>query len=117
MLAGSNSGTGYQVGVATVFDDQWIRRGVDRATLSWEGTSPARLDQLLLTGLLDSFGMTLGWTVFSLLALRANGLAGLGAYSAAMLVGVTLSAPVTAWLSPRLGNGALLRLTSDVEAT
>jgi hypothetical protein len=112
-----DSGTGYQVGAAPVFDDQWIRRGVDRATLTWEGISPARLDQLLLTGLLDSFGMTLGWTVFSLLALRANGLAGLGAYSAAMLVGVALSAPATAWLSPRLGNGTLLRLTSVVEAT
>jgi hypothetical protein len=99
-----------------VYDDQWIRRGVDRATLTWEGSSLVRLDQLLFTGLLDSFGMTLGWTVFSLLALQAHGLAGVGAYSAAMLVGVALSAPATAWLSPRLGAGALLRTTSGVEA-
>src|SRR6266540_1662682 len=99
-----------------VYDDQWIRRGVDRATLTWEGSSLVRLDQLLFTGLLDSFGMTLGWTVFSLLALQAHGLAGVGAYSAAMLVGVALSAPATAWLSPRLGAGALLRCTSAVEA-
>lgn len=105
------------------FEDQWIRRGVERTTLTWQGTRPApvqgrsaRLARLLATGLLDSFAMTLGWTVFSLLVLRANGLAGLGACSAAMLVGVALSAPATAWLSPRLGAGALLRGTSAVEA-
>ena len=51
--------------------------------------------------------MTLGWTVFSLLVLRrSHGLAGLGTCSAAMLVGVALSAPATAWLSPRMGAGA-----------
>ncbi len=76
----------------------------------------ARLGQLLAAGLIDSFGMTLGWTVFSLLVLEANGLAGLGACNAAMLVGVALAAPATAWLSPRLGAGALLRATSAVEA-
>jgi hypothetical protein len=129
MLAGTDPGKGRPVGpprdseaapgrhAPPIYDDQWIRRGVDRATLTWEGSSLVRLDQLLITGLLDSFGMTLGWTVFSLLALKANGLAGLGAYSAAMLVGVALSAPATAWLSPRLGGGALLRTTSAVEAT
>ena len=119
MLAGTDPGQGQQVGVhyaPATWDDQWIRRGVDRATLTWEGTRPARLDQLLATGLTDSFGMTLGWTVFSLLALQANGLAGVGVYSAAMLVGVALSAPATAWLSRRLGAGALLRCTSAVEA-
>jgi plastocyanin len=76
----------------------------------------ARLGRLLAAGLLDSFGMTLGWTVFSLLVLQAHGLAGLGACSAAMLVGVALSAPLTAWLSHRLGAGALLRSTSATEA-
>jgi hypothetical protein len=75
----------------------------------------ARLATLVTVGLIDSFGMTLGWTVFSLLVLRAHGLAGLGTCSAAMLVGVALSAPATAWLSPRLGAGALLRVTSTVE--
>ncbi|HEY2959333.1 MAG TPA: cupredoxin domain-containing protein [Actinomycetota bacterium] len=78
--------------------------------------APARLGGLLATGLLDSFGMTLGWTVFSLLVLRRHGLAGLGACSAAMLVGVALSAPLTAWLSHRLGAGTLLRGTSAAEA-
>ena len=119
MLAGTDPGPGHQVGVhyaSATWDDQWIRRGIDRATLTWEGTRPARLDQLLATGLTDSFGMTLGWTVFSLLALQANGLAGVGVYSAAMLVGVALSAPATAWLSHRLGAGALLRCTSAIEA-
>ena len=75
----------------------------------------ARLATLVTVGLIDSFGMTLGWTVFSLLVLRAHGLAGLGTCSAAMLVGVALSAPATAWLSPRMGAGALLRVTSTVE--
>jgi Cupredoxin-like domain len=75
----------------------------------------ARLATLVTVGLIDSFGMTLGWTVFSLLVLRAHGLAGLGTCSAAMLVGVALSAPATAWLSPRMGAGALLRVTATVE--
>jgi hypothetical protein len=125
VLAGTAPGKGRPVGVGVppplTFDDQWIPRGVDRATLPWQGMPsfrpPARLGGLLATGLLDSFGMTLGWTVFSLLVLRQHGLAGLGACSAAMLVGVALSAPLTAWLSHRLGAGALLRGTSAAEAT
>jgi plastocyanin len=76
----------------------------------------ARLAQLVAAGLIDSFGMTLGWTVFSLLVLEGNGLVGLGACNAAMLAGVALSAPATAWLSPRLDAAALLRCTSAVEA-
>jgi len=76
----------------------------------------ARLGRLLAAGLIDSFGMTLGWTVFSLLVLEGSGLAGLGACNAAMLAGVALSAPATAWLAPRLGTGTLLRATAAVEA-
>lgn len=76
----------------------------------------ARLAQLLAAGLVDSFGMTLGWTVFSLLVLDRYGLVGLGLCNAAMLAGVALSAPATAWLSPRLDAASLLRCTSAVEA-
>src|ERR687890_251361 len=52
--------------------------------------------QVAAAGLTDSFGMTLGWTVFSLLVLEREGLAGLGVVNAAMLIGVALSAPATA---------------------
>ena len=76
----------------------------------------ARFAFLLTVGLVDSFGMTFGWTVFSLLVLQRGGLVAVGACSAAMLVGVALSAPVTAWLSRRLDTARLLRLTSTVEA-
>jgi plastocyanin len=76
----------------------------------------ARFAQLLAAGLTDSFGMTLGWTVFSLLVLEREGLAGLGVVNAAMLVGVALSAPATAWLAPRMEVAWLLRTTAAVEA-
>jgi hypothetical protein len=76
----------------------------------------ARLAHLLAAGLIDSFGMTLGWTVFSLHILETHGLTWLGACNAAMLIGVALSAPATAWLSPRLHTRTLLRATSAVEA-
>jgi Cupredoxin-like domain len=76
----------------------------------------ARFAQLLAAGLTDSFGMTLGWTVFSLLVLDREGLTGLGVVNAAMLVGVALSAPATAWLAPRMEVAWLLRTTAAVEA-
>jgi len=76
----------------------------------------ARFAHLLAAGLIDSFGMTLGWTVFSLHILKTNGLTWLGACNAAMLIGVALSAPATAWLAPRLHTRTLLRATSAVEA-
>ena len=62
----------------------------------------ARFAHLLTAGLVDSFGMTFGWTVFSLLVLDTGGLVAVGVCNAAMLVGVALSAPATAWLSGRL---------------
>jgi hypothetical protein len=78
---------------------------------------PRRLGWLLAVGLLDSFGMTLGWTVFSLLVLQAGGLAVLGVCNAAMLVGVAASAPASGWLSRLLDGRRLLRLTVAVEAS
>jgi Cupredoxin-like domain len=76
----------------------------------------ARLAHLLTAGLVDSFGMTFGWTVFSLLVLDTGGLVAVGVCNAAMLVGVALSAPATAWLSGRLDTRRLLRVASGTEA-
>lgn len=78
---------------------------------------PDRLRQLMVAGLVDSFGLSLGWTVFSLEAVRIGGLGTVGAYGAAMLVGVALSAPVAGWLARRLPGRTLLRGTAAVEAT
>ena len=75
-----------------------------------------RLRRLIATALVDSFGLSLGWTVFSLHITRGHGLAGLGLCNAAMLVGVALSAPVAARLSTRLDGRALLRATAATEA-
>jgi len=77
---------------------------------------PDRFARLLAAGLIDSFGMTLGWTVFSLLVLETGGLVHLGVCNAAMLVGVALSAPLTVWLSSRMDAARLLRGTTAVEA-
>jgi hypothetical protein len=75
-----------------------------------------RLRRLIATALVDSFGLSLGWTVFSLQVVRGHGLAGLGLCNAAMLVGVALSAPAAARLSARLDGRALLRSTAATEA-
>jgi hypothetical protein len=75
-----------------------------------------RLRRLIATALVDSFGLSLGWTVFSLQVTRDHGLAGLGLCNAAMLCGVALSAPAAARLSARLDGRALLRVTAVTEA-
>jgi hypothetical protein len=75
-----------------------------------------RLRRLIATALVDSFGLSLGWTVFSLHITRSHGLAGLGLCNAAMLTGVALSAPAAARLSTRLHGRALLRVTAVTEA-
>jgi hypothetical protein len=75
-----------------------------------------RLRRLIATALVDSFGLSLGWTVFSLHVVRGHGLAGLGLCNAAMLVGVALSAPAATRLSARLDGRALLRATAATEA-
>jgi MFS family permease len=74
-----------------------------------------RLRELLISGVVDSFGMALGWTVLVLLALNRGGLAEAALYNAAMLVGVVLSAPVTGWLSRRLSGSTLLRGAAGIE--
>ena len=75
-----------------------------------------RLRRLIATALVDSFGLSLGWTVFSLHVTASRGLAGLGLCNAAMLVGVALSAPVASRLSTRLDGRALLRITCVTES-
>jgi MFS family permease len=74
-----------------------------------------RLRELLVSGVVDSFGMALGWTVLVLFALEHGGLAEAALYNAAMLGGVVLSAPVTGWLSRRLPGRTLLRGAAAVE--
>ena len=74
-----------------------------------------RLRELLVSGVVDSFGMALGWTVFVLLATARGGLAEAALYNAAMLAGVVLSAPVTGWLSRRVGGRTLLRGAAGIE--
>jgi hypothetical protein len=74
-----------------------------------------RLRELLVSGVVDSFGMALGWTVLVLLAVSRGGLAEAAIYNAAMLAGVVLSAPVTGWLSRRFSGRSLLRGAAGIE--
>jgi hypothetical protein len=75
-----------------------------------------RLRAVVAAGLVDSFGLSIGWTFFNLYALHAQGLAAVGAYNGALFTGVALSAPATGWLSSRLCGRRLLRTTAAVEA-
>lgn len=75
-----------------------------------------RLRELLVAGLVDSFGLSLGWTLFTLLAVLVGGLADAALYNAAMLVGVVASAPVTTWLANRWPGRLLVRTAAGVEA-
>ena len=76
-----------------------------------------RLRELVGTGLVDSFGMSVGWTVVVLFAVARGGIAEAALYNAAMLLGVVVSAPVTGWLARRLAGRTLLRLAAAVELT
>ncbi|MEU8612484.1 hypothetical protein AB0C29_31290, partial [Actinoplanes sp. NPDC048791] len=46
-----------------------------------------RVRELVVSGVIDSFGMALGWTVLVLLAVSRGGLAEAALYNAAMLIG------------------------------
>ncbi|MET7425209.1 hypothetical protein [Dactylosporangium sp. NPDC005555] len=74
-----------------------------------------RLRELMVSGLVDSFGLSLGWTVFSLVAVDRGGLALAGLFNAAMLLGVVLSAPVTGRLARHLHGRKLLLLAGGTE--
>lgn len=71
--------------------------------------------ELLGAGLVDSFGMSLGWTVLVLMGAARGGIAEAALYNSAMLVGVVLSAPVTGLLARRFIGRTLLRGTAGVE--
>jgi hypothetical protein len=75
-----------------------------------------RLRELLVAGLVDSFGLALGWTLFTLLAVQVGGLADAALYNAAMLIGLVLSAPVTTWLANRWPGRLLVRGAALLEA-
>ena len=75
-----------------------------------------RLRQLVTAGLVDSFGLSLGWTLFSLLAVERGGLEEAALFSVAMLIGIVLSAPVTAGLARRLSGRRLLAGAASIEA-
>jgi hypothetical protein len=75
-----------------------------------------RLRELMVAALVDSFGLSLGWTLFTLLAVLTGGLGDAALYNAAMLGGVVLSAPVTTWLAHRWPGRLLVRSASAVEA-
>jgi MFS family permease len=74
-----------------------------------------RLRELVVAGVVDSFGMALGWTILVLLAVSRGGLAEAALYNAAMLVGVVISAPVTGWLARRFAGRTLLRGAAGAE--
>ncbi|HEU5271800.1 MAG TPA: hypothetical protein VFU36_17905, partial [Jatrophihabitans sp.] len=77
--------------------------------------APGRIRALLTAGLLDSFGLSLGWTAFILIAVGRGGLPAAGLYNAAMLAGVVGSAPVTGWFAGRVAGRVLLTCTGSVE--
>jgi hypothetical protein len=76
----------------------------------------SRLRQLLFAGLIDSFGLALGWTLFNIVAVRRGGLGEAALFNAAMLVGIVLAAPATTWASRRLSGRMLLHGVAGVEA-
>ncbi|MFC5003013.1 MFS transporter [Dactylosporangium cerinum] len=76
-----------------------------------------RLRELMVSGLVDSFGLSLGWTIFNLVAVDRGGLALAGLFNAAMLLGVVLSAPVTGRLARHLHGRKLLLLAGGTEGT
>lgn len=75
-----------------------------------------RLGHLMLAGLTDSLCLSVAWTTIMLQILATYGLAVAGLCTAAMLVGVALSAPVAAGLARLLNGRQLLRATAGVEA-
>jgi hypothetical protein len=75
-----------------------------------------RLLGLTTAGLVDSLCLSTAWTVLLLEVVEQHGLRAAGMCSAAMLVGVGLSAPVAGWAGRRLTGRHLLRAAALVEA-
>ncbi len=74
-----------------------------------------RFVQLMLAGLVDSLCLSFAWTVLLLLVVEEHGLGAAGLLSAAMLVGVALSAPVAGRLACLLDGRRLLRSVAALE--
>jgi hypothetical protein len=64
---------------------------------------------------IDSTGLAFGWTIILLVVADRGGLDAGALISAAMLVGIALSAPASAWLSARLSARDLLRSLAVAE--
>ena len=75
-----------------------------------------RLLGLMAAGLVDSLCLSVAWTVLVLQVNDSYGLAAAGMCSAAMLVGVALSAPVAGWMARLMTGRRLLRTAAGFEA-
>ncbi|WP_433072896.1 hypothetical protein ACQP1P_24480 [Dactylosporangium sp. CA-052675] len=91
-------------------------RSRHRAELTGGRRRAGRLRELLVSGVVDSFGLSLGWTLFNLIATERGGLPMAALFSSAMLLGVVLSAPITGWLARHLHGRTLLLLAGCTEA-
>ena len=74
-----------------------------------------RLAALITAGLVDSLCLSVAWTVLVLRIADEHGLAAVGVVSAAMLVGVALSAPIAGRVAVQLDGRRLLRTAAGVE--
>lgn len=69
-----------------------------------------RLGHLITAGAIDSTGLALGWTVFLLIVTAERGLGPASVLTSATLVGMALSAPLSAWASWRMSPRRLLQV-------
>ena len=76
---------------------------------------PSRLSLVLSAGVTDSVGLAFGWTVFLLAVTERDGYDVATTQSAAALVGVAVSGPVSARLAGRLSPRDLLRVLAVAE--
>ncbi len=74
-----------------------------------------RLVRLMGAGLVDSLCLSVAWTVLLLQVVTVYGLEAAGLCSAAMLMGVALSAPVAGWMASVLSGRRLLRVAAAAE--
>ena len=78
--------------------------------------STKRFRHLMLAGVSDSFCLSFGWTVIMIQLAESDGLGVAGLVSAAMLLGIALSAPVATFAAARMSGRRLLRSAASVEA-
>ncbi len=73
--------------------------------------------RLMGAGIVDSLCLSVAWTVLMLQVVASYGLAAAGTCSAAMLIGVALSAPFAGWMASQLTGRQLLRVAAAAEGT